>query len=665
MGSHLSDSGFCTLRRKDACIASCVNCSRHQTIAALLLLMAFPTGKRRKKERAHEDSLEHRNSVVAWLARSAAAETIDKGLAEQFVTQKAYWREVLKRVVAVIKLLAERGLALRGNDDLFGSPRNGNFLGILEVIAEFDPFLSDHIARHGNKGKGHPSYLSKSICDDFVDMMGQTVRKRVVEEVQRAKYYSLIVDSTPDIAHVDQLSVVLRYCLEGNVYERFLKFVPIESHTGEYLASTVLCLLEENGISLDNCRGQSYDNASNMSGKYKGLQAHIKDKNPLAVYVPCCAHSLNLVGAWSVDCCVEAVKFFSLTQKLYVFFSASPKRWSCFLNSLDHGGQPSVLKSLSNTRWSRHADSCKQIVANFGCIKTCLHTLAYGEAETCDTRIEAQSLLKKLSKLETAFMATLWLEVLERFDKANVALQKPGLDLSTAVNLMSSLEGFVRSLRSQFQAFEERAKALSVNKSYQCERTRSISTEDNRTCGSKKFEIETFNVVIDNLSTALQARKSAYTTLCERFQCLALLREAHGDDLINQASGLVEAYKGDLDSTFPAELVQFFHYLESSSCHDRRASSLLKMLEEKDIVCVFPNVSIALRLYLTIPATNCETERSFSKLSLIKNCLRSTLGERKLNSLAIMSIERDLLRDISFDEAINDFASLKSRKIPF
>lgn len=67
---------------------------------------------------------------------------------------------------------------------------------------------------------------------------------------------------------------------------------------------------------------------------------------------------------------------------------------------------------------------------------------------------------------------------------------------------------------------------------------------------------------------------------------------------------IVEAYKGDLDSTFPPELAQLFYYLESCSGQDRSTSGLRKMLEQKDIVCVFTNVSIALRLYLTIPATN-------------------------------------------------------------
>lgn len=58
------------------------------------------------------------------------------------------------RIVEVIKFLAARGLAFRGDDQKLGSKQNGNFLGIIELISKFDPFLAEHLARHGNKGKG-------------------------------------------------------------------------------------------------------------------------------------------------------------------------------------------------------------------------------------------------------------------------------------------------------------------------------------------------------------------------------------------------------------------------------------------------------------------------------------------------------------------------------
>lgn len=91
-----------------------------------------------------------------------------------------------------------------------------------------------------------------------------------------------------------------------------------------------------------------------MSGKYEGVQAYVKNKVSSAVYIPCSAHSLNLVGVHSVDCCLEAINFFGFLQNLYNLFSGSTQRWNILVNSLETNikNQLLVLKSLSDTRLS-------------------------------------------------------------------------------------------------------------------------------------------------------------------------------------------------------------------------------------------------------------------------------------------------------------------------
>ncbi|GFW38228.1 hypothetical protein TNCV_3839561 [Trichonephila clavipes] len=58
--------------------------------------------------------------------------------------------------------------------------------------------------------------------------------------------------------------------------------------------------LETNELILDNCREQLFDNSANISGRYTGVQALLKEKNEFANYVPCAAHSRNLFGAESI-----------------------------------------------------------------------------------------------------------------------------------------------------------------------------------------------------------------------------------------------------------------------------------------------------------------------------------------------------------------------------
>ena len=93
---------------------------------------------------AHERSECHTTSIKN-AHENAKSRRIDVSIAYQLQMEQRYWREVLKRLVAVIKHLSSRGLAFRDDIDILGDTHNGNYLGSIELIAEFDPFLQIHI----------------------------------------------------------------------------------------------------------------------------------------------------------------------------------------------------------------------------------------------------------------------------------------------------------------------------------------------------------------------------------------------------------------------------------------------------------------------------------------------------------------------------------------
>jgi len=80
----------------------------------------------------------------------------------------------------------------------------------------------------------------------------------------------------------------------------------------------------------------------------------------------------------------------------------------------------------------------------------------------------------------------------------------------------------------------------------------------------------------------------------------------------------------------------------------------------------FPIVGIVLKLYFTLPVSNCEGERSFSTLSRIKNHLRSSICQNRLSALSMLSIESELMTSlIHYNDIIDDFASEYARKRAF
>ncbi|CAI6362685.1 unnamed protein product [Macrosiphum euphorbiae] len=84
-----------------------------------------------------------------------------------------------------------------------------------------------------------------------------------------------------------------------------------------------------------------------------------------------------------------------------------------------------------------------------------------------------------------------------------------------------------------------------------------------------------------------------------------------------------------------------------------------KILEDR--VSLFPNVEVALRIYLSVAVTNCRGERSFFAIGRVKNILRSTLRQDKMKALALLFIESEFMNNISFDEIVV-FRSVKIKE---
>lgn len=86
----------------------------------------------------------------------------------------------------------------------------------------------------------------------------------------------------------------------------------------------------------------------------------------------------------------------------------------------------------------------------------------------------------------------------------------------------------------------------------------------------------------------------------------------------------------------------------------------LKQMEE-----CYPNAWVAYRILLTIPVTVASAERSFSKLKLIKSYLRSTMSQERLNCLALLSIEKELVHKLDYSSLIETFAAKNARRVVF
>uniref|UniRef100_A0A7N0VHP2 Uncharacterized protein n=1 Tax=Kalanchoe fedtschenkoi TaxID=63787 RepID=A0A7N0VHP2_KALFE len=88
---------------------------------------------------------------------------------KQLKKKKDHWKNVLLRIVCIVKFLAKYSLAFRGTKERLYENNNGNFLGLIEMLAEFDLIIQEHQST-----------------------------------------FSVILDCTPDISHQEQMSLILR-----------------------------------------------------------------------------------------------------------------------------------------------------------------------------------------------------------------------------------------------------------------------------------------------------------------------------------------------------------------------------------------------------------------------------------------------------------------------
>ncbi|KAF0721289.1 zinc finger MYM-type protein 1-like, partial [Aphis craccivora] len=566
----------------------------------------------------HETSPDHQKYFVQWKtleARLKNSQSIDKSLQNAIFLEKERWRHILRAILNAIIFCAKNNLALRGSTSEIGVQGSCVFLDIIELLSKYDKTLEELIS---NYTKRSVNYLSPTIQNEFVNLLGKKVRNEILSRIRKSKYYSLLFDCIPDIYHNEQISEIIRYVYVTNgkvkIEESFIDFIITEEKTGEGLASDIMKKLQDDQLDIQDARRQGYDNGANMAVNYRGVQAQIQEKNNLALYIPCASHCLNLAGVHSASINAAMKHFFETVESIFKFFSRSTSRWSTLMETLKVS-----LKGHSDTRWSSKSNAIKPLNTQIKEVYGVLQNMIANSINT-DTTFSAQ------------------------IDRATKALQMKTLTLDKATSLIQAIKISLHEFRDtefkeNFAHTSTLVTTLGItNTSMRLKKKKRLELYEGQDDGIHISEIQQFRI---NINNAVDVFINQLSWRCEK-----VMEVADDFGFLSDAS----LYNMIVKSIIP-------DHIKSATVIE-----LLQLIQDYNLKESYPNIEIVFRIFLTMPVTAATCERSFSKLKFIKNYLRSTMGQERLSNLSILSIENEVAGEINFEDVIDEFAAIKSRK---
>ncbi len=629
----------------------------------------------------HKKALQdYRNFMVETGHVDIALDKVARNDLLEVIRRKNFHAEVVRILMDVTRTLARQGLALRGS----GNDSDGNFVQMVQLVARHNPILKEWLEKTSERPY-HVTYLSPKSQNEFIELLGETVKQEIIREIQSAPFYTIMADTTPDVSHKDILSLIIRFVdEEGIPKERLLKVIEAKDKTGVGIADCIQSVLNSSQITTDNLVFQSYDMAANMSGQFQGAQQIISEKVGHEVYfTPCQAHRTNT----AIEHCCRAdtssiiANMFNILEELYTFFSGSTKRFSLLKTNLEDVENSLNLKNLSKTRWTVRAESIKSVIISFekivNVLEEYLNDATLSKSFDRVTKSKVLGLYKNIRSADFIaslfFMKTIMYK-LKVLTETLESVELNILDAITAINTSISSLNKIRSSDTEVENLIEAVKKFCNKISVEMEedfnkhhRRRLVPRrydENNEnaiqlTC--TEFYKQEFNSVLDSLISQLtsnvQACMEHFRPAYEVFQ-IPISRE---NISVENLQLMIDMFPNSSNKpdvlVLEGELELLFDNCSKVKSFQDVANVCFKMKK------IIPTACTLIRFLSSAGYTTASNERIFSRLKYVKNELRNRCLDDRLDFLMVLFCERDITDSINFQTAVEHWITLKNRRI--
>ena len=180
--------------------------------------------------------------------------------------------------------------------------------------------------RAGLQNLKHFTYTGEGTLQEMFLILGQVVKDRVTERVNKSKFFGCLVDEVTDVSVLQQFVTFVKYVHEGKSRTEFLHTEHLSEATGKALAESLEGILEKCSLDILKMKSCVSDGANAMLGAHNGMVAHIRKKVPDLVNIHCVCHRLALA---CVDTCKELTYLLTverLLNQVWKFYDYSPKK---------------------------------------------------------------------------------------------------------------------------------------------------------------------------------------------------------------------------------------------------------------------------------------------------------------------------------------------------
>ena len=133
---------------------------------------------------------------------------------------RAYFRHLFQYAI----WFAVNELPTRGHDESEDSKNPGKWLSFINLQMKTNPtFLELHEKLRKNSRTSF-EYTSKTSLNGFMEVIAETIRQKICEEIKQSKMFSILVDESKDLGKREELALVVRYYTD-RVVERCFRLL--------------------------------------------------------------------------------------------------------------------------------------------------------------------------------------------------------------------------------------------------------------------------------------------------------------------------------------------------------------------------------------------------------------------------------------------------------